>query len=80
MTKEQFKNFFREGTPESMARLLSFGAGVAAFILSLGGVGVAICASLTTEYVFLTATVWAAAMGGKNWAKKVELSKKDETK
>lgn len=77
---ETFLNFFKIGTKESMARLLAFICAIAALITSLGAIWLGLTNTLTYEYVLLVISLWAAAHGGKTWAKSVELKeRKDET-
>lgn len=74
---EFFKGFFKEGSKESMARLLSFMCGVAALSVSIGALWMGLQEKLTYDYVLLAALLWAAAHGGKTWAKSVELKNKN---
>lgn len=71
------KGFFIEGSKESMARLLAFVCGFSAAIVSIFAVYLGLNSALTYDYVALTAILWAAAFGGKNWSKSVELKKKE---
>ena len=68
----EFKNFFKEGNKESMARLLSFMCGGGALVVSIAALWLGLKGQLTWEYVALATTLWAAAFGGKNWSKNIE--------
>ena len=72
-----FGNFFKVGTEESMARLLAFICAVAAGITSIGAIWLGLTNTLTSEYVALVIGLWAAAHGGKTWAKSVEIKKEN---
>lgn len=73
----EFTNFFKVGTKESMARLLAFICAVAAAITSVGAIWLGLTSTLTYEYVMLVIGLWAAAHGGKTWAKSVEIKGKE---
>lgn len=75
---EIFKGFFLEGSKASMARLLSFVCGIAAFFVSIGALWMGLQEKLTYDYVLLAGVLWSAAFAGKNWSKNVELKNKKE--
>ena len=80
MKLEGFKNFFKVGTEESMARLLSFICALAGFVVAIGAIPLAFKGELDWVYIGLVATLWSAAFGTKNWAKSVEVKGIKENK
>lgn len=76
----KFSNFFKDDTKESMARLLSFLCSIVAMITSVAAIWLGLHNSLDSEYVYLVVGLWAAAFGGKNWAKSVENKKNIDAK
>ena len=72
----KFLDFFKEGGKLSMGRLIFFICGLSALVVTVSSVPLALKGVLGVEYVGLCATLWAAAFGGKNWAKSIELKSK----
>jgi len=70
-------DFFRTGTRNSMARFGSWLGYIAAFLITLAAIFLALKSKLSYDFVALAAITWAAAHGGKTWAKSVELKNKE---
>lgn len=75
--RREIMDFFRTGTKNSMNRFGVFLGFIAAFIVSLAAIWLTFHDKLTLELVSLVAVLWAAAHGGKTWAKSVELKHKE---
>lgn len=71
----KFWEFFQDKTAQSMMRLISFSATVVVVILSLFSMYLAATDSFSWEYGMFILSILAAAIGGKNWAKNIELKK-----
>ena len=69
---DKLKGFFQVSSDLSMARLITFICSFVGAVSTLAAIPLAFQSKLTIEYISFVASLWAAAFGGKNWAKKVE--------
>lgn len=77
--KVPFINFLRVGTKESMLRLIALIAAWSAVAATLGAIVALFFNKFDVMYGAFVLSLWAASIGGKNWAKNVELKPNKET-
>lgn len=73
----QLQEFLSTGTKKSMGRLIVFICTWSAVAATLGGIIALFLEKFDIVYGGFVLSLWAAAIGGKTWAKNVELKNKE---
>ena len=76
-TSNPFLDFLKTGTSSSMGRLIVFICTWAAVAATLGAIIALFMGKFDVTYAGFVLSLWAAAIGGKTWAKSVELKNKE---
>lgn len=74
----EFWGFFKDRTEQSMMRLISFSMTSVVVILALYSGYLVYQEKFTTEWGVFLLSLLAAAIGGKNWSKKLEGKKNED--